>query len=307
VAIELRALERSDLPAARRVLRAACAAYSADTVAEEKLFGAAPAGDGSALVTVAYGAFDGDQLAGVAACSGDRIRLLAVAPRARNRGIGTVLLAALESVISGTGAASARTLDQPGNYLAPGIDAEDAETLGWLERRGYSRASKNHNLEIDVVTNPRVTPARARELTTAALEAGYELRRAERTDALLLRRQITEKFSPVCAFEVERALCYEPPGVHIALRRKDNDLAAFAVHDGNNQGLGWFGPGGTFEEHRRRGLGEGLLLACLLDVANAGLPICTVAWIGPREFYERAAGVKTDRFYVVMRKDLRSE
>ena len=124
--------------------------------------------------------------------------------------------------------------------------------------------------------------------------------------ALLLRSQIGERFSPAWAFEVERALEFEPSGVHIALRREDGDLAAFAAHDGNNQGLGWFGPGGTFEAHRRRGLGEGLLVACLVDIANAGLSTCTVAWIGPRGFYERAAGVRSDRFYTVMRKDLRT-
>jgi len=307
VAIDLHALERSDLPAARRILRSACAPYQAEAVAEEKLFGPAPAPAPGALDCVAYGAFEDARLVGVAATSGNRIRLLAVAPRARARGVGTVLLAALESAISASGAEYARTLDLPGNYLAPGIAAEDTETLAWLERRGYERYAENQNLEIDVVANPKVSVEHARRLAKAAREAGYELRRAKQSDAPLLCEQISQRFSPTWAFEVERALAFEPAGVHIALRRADGDLAAFAAHDGNNQGLGWFGPGGTFEEHRRRRLGEGLLLACLVDIARAGLSTCTVAWIGPRRFYERAAGVRTDRYYVVMRKDLRSE
>ncbi len=305
MSIDLRALDRADLPAAEKLLGEACASYRADKVAEEKLFGPALGAEGAPLMATAYGAFDGDRLVGLASASGEWIRLLAVRSRARAQGIGTVLLAAVESVIAATGAEQARTLAQPGNYLAPGIDARDTDTLGWLERRGYARIAEHHNLEIDVATNPRVTPKRAQELARKAHESGYAVRRATREDLLLLRHDVTEHFSRGWAFEVEHALSFEPAGVHIALRLADGALAAFAAHDGNNQGMGWFGPAGTFEEHRRLGLGEALLVACLVDVARAGLSTCTIAWIGPRDFYDRVAGVAADRFYVVMRKDLR--
>jgi hypothetical protein len=85
---------------------------------------------------------------------------------------------------------------------------------------------------------------------------------------------------------------------------KAGELAAFAAHDGNNSGLGWFGPAGTLDPHRRRGLGEALLVACLVDVAATGLAQCTVAWVGPRDFYERAAGIAGERRFVVLGKDL---
>jgi GNAT superfamily N-acetyltransferase len=307
VSIDLRALARADLPAAKKLLRKACASYRADEVAEEKLFGPALGSDERPLEPTAYGAFENDRLVGVAAASGEWIRLLAVLPGARGQGIGTVLLAAVESVIASSGTEQAQTLAQPGNYLAPGIDALDTDTIGWMERRGYARGPERHNLEIDVATNPRVNRDRAREIARKARAAGYAIRRATREDTILLRHDITQQFSRGWAFEVEHALSFEPAGVHIALRLADGALAAFAAHDGNNQGLGWFGPAGTFEEHRRLGLGEALLVACLIDVADAGLPTCTIAWIGPRHFYDRVAGVSADRFYVVMRKDLRSQ
>jgi hypothetical protein len=46
------------------------------------------------------------------------------------------------------------------------------------------------------------------------------------------------------------------------------------------------------------------LCACLVDVARMGLATCEIAWIGPREFYERAAGVCGERRFAVLRKDL---
>jgi predicted N-acetyltransferase YhbS len=91
------------------------------------------------------------------------------------------------------------------------------------------------------------------------------------------------------------------PGVHVAIR--DGAFCAFGAHDGNNRGLGWFGPTGTGPAHRGQGLGEALLLACLLDVAALHAH-CEVAWIGPRPFYERVAGIASERRFVTFTKAL---
>ncbi|MBA3394602.1 MAG: GNAT family N-acetyltransferase, partial [Deltaproteobacteria bacterium] len=89
--------------------------------------------------------------------------------------------------------------------------------------------------------------------------------------------------------------------VHVALA--DGAYCAFAAHDGNNRGLGWFGPTGTWPAHRGKGLGEALLLACLVDVA-AEHARCEVAWIGPRPFYEKVAGIVDERRFVVLARTL---
>ena len=78
--------------------------------------------------------------------------------------------------------------------------------------------------------------------------------------------------------------------------------AAFAAIDGNNTGLGWFGPAGTWPAHRGKGLGEHLLLRCLVDAADDH-DVCEVAWIGPRAFYERVAGTAGGRRFVVLTKE----
>ena len=230
-------------------------------------------------------------------------------PRARGgaggarAGIGSALLAACEDEARAAGEATLRTLDQPGNYLAPGIDERNTETIEWLERRGWVRADEpRHNVLIDVRGNPRVSAARAAQLEIAAAQRGYEIRRA-RADEAALAAAVATEFGGAWPFELERALGFEPAGVHVALR--DGAYCAFAAHDGNNRGLGWFGPTGTWPAHRGQGLGEALLVACLVDVAVAHAR-CEVAWIGPRPFYDKVAGVAADRQFVVLTRAKRS-
>jgi GNAT superfamily N-acetyltransferase len=351
-------LLHSQLPFAEVVLEEACAYDRADLVAHEKLFGrgplsapkpGAPAPELGA--PTAFGVWDdAHDLVGVAAACGRWLRVLAVSPRARGRGAGSALLAACEQ------AGARRTLDQPGNYLAPGIDVRNTETIAWLERRGWQRAgAPRTNVLIQVRDNPRVTAERARELAAAAAAKGYEVRRA-RPDEYALLDAVATEFGGAWPIELSRALTssllleyagagprattaapdqayvdsirIRPddeawirhihgdraeaelasgraelarviPGVHVAL--KDGQYCAFAAHDGNNAGLGWFGPTGTWPAHRGQGLGEALLVACLVDVA-AEHERCEVAWIGPRPFYEKVAGIALDRHFVVLTK-----
>ena len=151
---------------------------------------------------------------------------------------------------------------------------------------------------IDVRGNPRVSAERAADAATRA--TGYEIRRARGDETALLDAVATE-FGGAWPFELARSLGHSPAGVHVALR--DGAYCAFAAHDGNNRGLGWFGPTGTWPAHRGRGLGEALLLACLFDVA-AEHDRCEVAWIGPRPFYDKVAGVAADRRFVLLARDL---
>jgi GNAT superfamily N-acetyltransferase len=289
-------LDRAELAAATLVLREACAFDRADVVAEEKLFGAGPAGPANPL-----GAWDGDALVGVAAWCARYVRVLAVAPAARRRGVGGALLEACERAARDAGQPRLRALDQPGNYLAPGIDERNTDTISWLEKRGWRRDGEPRlNVLIAVRDNPRVTRDRAEALAAAARERGYEVRRA-RPDERALLDAVTGEFGGAWPFELERALGHTPAGVHVALR--DGAYCAFAAHDGNNRGLGWFGPTGTWPEHRGKGLGEALLVACLVDVA-AEHERCEVAWIGPRPFYDKVAGIVEERRLVAILKDL---
>lgn len=290
-------LQRSRLAEAELVLADSCAFDRATEVADEKLFGPGPSS-----AAQAFGAWNGNELIGVAAISARWLRVLAVLPRARKAGVGSALLAACEAAARAEGTHKLSALDQPGNYLAPGIDERNRDAIAWLEKRGWQRAGEPRaNVLIDVRGNPRVSTERWAELLERASANGYVVRRAHADEREALCAAIATEFGGAWPFEVERALGYEPPGVHVAIR--DGAYCAFAAHDGNNRGLGWFGPTGTWPAHRGKGLGEALLMSCLIDVA-AERSQCEVAWIGPRPFYERVAGIAGERHFVPMAKDL---
>jgi GNAT superfamily N-acetyltransferase len=345
-AMKVAVLGREQLAAAELVLADACPFDRATDVAEEKLFEPAPAGP-----SIAFGAWDGSELVGVAAISARWLRLIAVVPRARRRGAGSALLAACEeqaraylasaamagvptksaasgattsaapgattaistatgaTISTATGATSAatpplrlRVLDQPGNYLAPGVDERNADAIAWLEKRGFERGAElRENVLVNVRGNPKVTLERLAQSIAAAAERGYEVRRARVDEREALTDAVRGEFGGAWPFEIARALAHEPAGVHVAL--KEGAYCAFAAHDGNNAGLGWFGPTGTWPAHRGQGLGEATLLACLLDVA-AEHAQCEVAWIGPRPFYEKVAGIASTRRFVALSKQL---
>ena len=286
-------LTRAGLPAARAVLAAACAYDRAAEVADEKLFGAGP----TTPDPRALGAWDGARLVGVAAVAERWLRVLAVVPDARGRGAGTALLAEVERHARAVGAPRLRALDQPGNYLAPGVDARNVDAIAWLERRGWRRGEEvRANCLLGVRDNPRVTGPRAETAAARARARGYEIRRAAADEVAIVDAARAE-FGGAWPFELAAALRASPVGVHVAVR--DGAYCAFAAHDGNNRGLGWFGPTGTWPAHRGHGLGEALLLACLVDVA-VDHARCEVAWIGPRPFYDKVAGVLEDRAFAVM-------
>ena len=125
---------------------------------------------------------------------------------------------------------------------------------------------------------------------------GYELRRVNSTDRAALLDWIARalragvgargRVAPPTA----RAAPFTPPGSTAC-------PVAFAAADGNNQGLGWFGPAGTDIAHRGKRLGEALLVRCLEDVR--GLPEAgVIAWIGPKAFYAKTVGAVDDRRFV---------
>ena len=285
------------LAGATGVLAGACTFDRAGIVADEKLFGPGP----GATTPQAFGCWDGDKLVGVAAICANRVRVLGVIPTARGRGAGSALLAACESAAKAAGQTVLRSLDQPGNYLAPGIDERNADTIAWLQRRGWAISGEPRaNVLIDVRGNPKVSADRVIALTAAVAQHGYEARRA-RPDETALLDAVTTEFGGAWPFELARALEHSPVGVHVAL--KDGAYCAFAAHDGNNRGLGWFGPTGTWPAHRGQGLGEVLLVACLVDVA-AHHAQCEVAWIGPRPFYAKVAGIAADRRFLLLTRSL---
>lgn len=258
-------------------------------VAEEKLFG-----QNGPRIGFALGAFSGAALLGVAAGADRFVKLLAVEPDATQHGVGSALLEAVRAR-AGSGRRPLRIFDHPGNYLSPGLDARYAVGHAFLGRRGFRMTGEVENVRVPLVENPLVSAERCDKLRARVGELGYAIVRAEPDRSDALERWVASAFAPIWAFEVARALSGPRRAVHLALH--DGKPVAFACADGNNRGLGWFGPAGTDPAHRGRGLGEALLIACLEDVRT--LPEGgVIAWVGPKPFYARAAGAVDDRRFI---------
>lgn len=278
--VHIEPLAPAVLDRARALLAAALPHDRVDVVAAEKLFG-----DDGARSGVSLGAFDGDALVGVAAAAGRYLKILAVAAAARRRGIGSALL---DAVAARNPGAALRAGDHPGNYLSPGVDARYAEGRAFFAARGFREVGAVENLRAPLDRPlPRIDVP------------GYAIRRVGAADRAALLDWIARAFAPVWAFEVARALDGPRRAVHAAFAA--GRPVAFAAADGNNQGLGWFGPAGTDPAHRGRRLGEALLVRCLEDVR--GLPEAgVIAWIGPKAFYARTVGAVEDRRFVQLEK-----
>ena len=277
--------------AARRLVIDAFPFDHLAVVSDEKLFGTDPRP--SRLV----GIVDAGQMVAVMAQAGRFIKLLAVAQSHRRRGLGRRLVedAALASPGKPLG-----FLDQPGNYLSPGLDIRYRDGRAFASRLGFRETGEVENLRVPLTNNPLVDEARALAADARAIALGYAVRRVGPADRQAVLDYVDRAFAAVWAFEVARALDGPRAAVHAAF--SDGMPIAFAAADGNNQGLGWFGPAGTDPSHRGRGLGEAMLLRCLLVVR--GLPDGgVIAWIGPKAFYARAAGAVEDRTFVTLKRD----
>ena len=62
----------------------------------------------------------------------------------------------------------------------------------------------------------------------------------------------------------------------------------FACYDAT--ALGYLGPMAVEERCRQKGVGRGLLLACLLDMKPKGYGYAIIGWVGPAEFYSKTIG-----------------
>ena len=253
-------------------------------VAEEKLFGGNGTRQGAAIAAFA----DDGTILGLAATAGRWLKLIAVDETQRRRGIGSALL---DHIQREQPTASLRVGDHPGNYLSPGVDGRYADARAFFDARGFREVGMVENIRAPMDTLPPPTDV-----------AGYTLCRVDATNRGLALDWIGRRFAPVWALEAGRAADGPRRALHIAFA-DDNFMApvAFAAADGNNQGLGWFGPAGTDGAHRGKRLGEALLLRCLADVR--GLPEAgVIAWIGPKEFYRKTVGAVEDRRFIQLER-----
>ncbi len=218
------------------------------------------------------------------------VRMLAVAPERRRRGVGTALLDALADSLRQQGAVVLRIGEAAPNYLQPGIDVRYEAGLAFADATGFRETGEAVHLGVDLTSGDWDTA----EAEARLAAAGAEARRASTADRDALGRLLDAHW-PAWRAETDRALANTPPTLHLVLR--DGDVLGFAAYDANNVGTGWFGPMGTAPQARGLGVGGVVLRRCLRDIRAQGQEHATIAWAASLPFYEKAAGaVLSHRF-----------
>jgi GNAT superfamily N-acetyltransferase len=233
------------------------APYDLAKVAEEKCFGDGFEGQPATRV---FGDFEG-----IAVTCGKHLRILAVDPERRGRGVGTALLRDAESRGAIVIAA------EPGNYFTPGVSEDVA---AFLKKRGYVETARTQTLIAETSVGQALLPVPDREAT---------------------RHFIEKTFGPIWRFEAAK-------GSTIFAMEDEGEIAGFSTHDANNKGLGFFGPTGIAESHRGRGLGRHLLLASLADLRRLGYDRVVIPWTDAIEFYRKTCGARIEHRFVILRR-----
>ena len=113
-------------------------------------------------------------------------------------------------------------------------------------------------------------------------------RRAIAPEKHLVSEWVMEQFGAYWKSEVEVAFSRQPVSCWIAQR--GNEILGFACYESTARNF--FGPTGTKETERGKGIGKVLLIKSLESLREMGYAYAIIGGVGPVEFYEKAVGAK---------------
>lgn len=218
------------------------------------------------------------------------IKFLAVHPDHKRKGIAKNIYSQIEQGIIEKGVKKIRLVESWPNYYMPGIDPFYTEAVAFFERFGYIKVGDAANLICDLESQNFDTTDDEEKAKTI----GVEIRRSEQTDTDTFMKWTAKNFKE-WRFEISNALKNDPISVHLAIL--NNEIIAFSAYEGNNRGLGWFGPVGTTEAARGKGVGGILLKRCLQDMKDAGHKEAIIPWVAHIPFYMHYINSKVNRIF----------
>ncbi|MBP7401567.1 MAG: GNAT family N-acetyltransferase [Clostridia bacterium] len=113
------------------------------------------------------------------------------------------------------------------------------------------------------------------------------IRRAMHIDRDRIVEYVATHFSAGWRSECQAAFSRQPASMFIAVRERE--IVGFACYDCTAKGM--FGPTGVTAEFRGRGIGTGLLRACLLAMRDEGYAYAAIGWVTDAlEFYTKTVG-----------------
>ena len=112
---------------------------------------------------------------------------------------------------------------------------------------------------------------------------GILIRRIQPFEVSILRRFILENFSEGWCDETLNAFARQPPTCFVATHEKK--IVGFAAYECTRRDF--FGPIGVKENHRGKGIGGALVLACMRAMLELGYAYAIIGGAGPTDFYSK--------------------
>ncbi len=266
-------LDRADLDA----LAILCARSMTDPPALDELEGSMCTDDQPAIV---FGEPDTGVVAVVECDDGPHIRLLAVDPSARGRGLGHTLLQSAEDWARDAGHQALITGADPPYFLWPGVPSSQTALLYLLERRHYSRTEANFNMDVDLAQIPE-DPGGGHRLARPSERAELDEWMAANWDN----------------WRIEALRALDKGNLMIARSEGDTGpITAFCAFEVNRRGL--LGPVAVRPDLMGQGKGKGVLLGALHELRRRGAERISVVWIGPVVPYVEVGGRVSEIFFV---------
>lgn len=131
-------------------------------------------------------------------------------------------------------------------------------------------------------------PETSKEEQTLAKKERIVFRRAIAPEKHLVSDWVKAHFGDYWQSEVEVAFARQPVACWIAQR--ENDILGFACYESTAKNF--FGPTGTVENERGKGIGKILLIKALQSLREMGYAYAIIGGVGPSEFYQKAVDAK---------------
>lgn len=218
------------------------------------------------------------------------VKLLCVDSNERRKGIATDLYKNIEEKFRKENVKVVRVYESYPNYFMPGVDPFYTEAVCFFERNRFKKFSDTSNLTADLLSQNFDSQKDEEKLK----EENIICRRAEQNDKDKILSWLGKNF-PVWTYEVSESVKNNP--ITLFITEMKGEVKAFSAHEANNKGTGWFGPMGTDESLRGKGVGGILLRKSLLDMKNMGFVKAVIPWVGPIPFYMHYANAKVDRVF----------
>lgn len=232
------------------------------------------------------------------------VKLIAVSPEMRRRGVGTELLGRLVGHFRSRGKSVVRVVRYPsgGRYFFPGVPFEYEDSLGFFRENGFERDQVIQDVSLDLDRyEPHPSVSERREGLAAD---GIRVVPFERGMLPEMRRFVERADMPnwfQAGWDAKLRAATEDIR-HLVARREDGEIlgttrCGLGSHE---EGDSWFGMIVVLPEHRNRGIGRVLLHEACRLLKGKGCRTVRAGWA--RVPFYLANGWRVSREYHALQK-----